>query len=135
MPFAKGRKKTGGKKKGVKPVIQSVREFLAERGSNPFETLDDIRRGELTCNVCRGKKKTRYQPGQGDKTFERTCQSCYGSGFERINPADRARAAGELAKYCQPQLKAIEVSGNQDRPVLAEIRVRFVEAKDGKPAE
>ncbi len=136
MPRPKGIPKTGGRKAGVIPINQSVREYLASCGFNPFETLKSIAEGELVCNVCRGKGKTKYQPTHGnDKTFERQCQSCYGSGKERINPSDRSKAASELAKYTQPQLKAVEVSSNPDRPVVAEIRVKFVEAKDGKPAE
>ncbi len=135
MPRPKGIPKTGGRVAGKPTFRQTVAEFLESRGSNPFETLDDIRRGELQCNVCRGLGKSKYQSGQGDKQLLRTCQSCWGSGKERINPADRAKAAGELAKYCRPQLKAVEVSSNPDRPVVAEIRVKFVEAKDGKPVE
>ena len=113
MPFKRGDKRPvgSGRKKGSKNQYDTVREYLASVGFNPFEILRNIASGELQCNVCRGKGKTRYQADpSGDRTFERTCQSCYGSGFERINPADRSRASSELCKYVQPQLKQIEVA-------------------------
>lgn len=92
---------------------------------NPFEILDQIARGELPCNVCRGSGKTKYQPSHGDEVvFERRCQSCYGSGKEKIGPRDRGWAAAELASYLAPKLKAVEVTGAEGGAV----QVTLVEA-------
>ncbi len=127
MPFVKGHSRVGGREKGKKPKIASVREYLESAGFNPFEVLMEIALGNLPCNVCRGKGKTRYQAGTGrEKTFERTCQSCYGSGFERISPADRARASSELAKYVQPQMKQIDVQGAGGGPVHSRLELVLV---------
>ena len=128
MPRPKGTPKTGGRKKGQVPFRTTVAEYLNAVGFNPFEVLKNIADGQLQCNVCRGKGKTRYQADpSGDRTFERTCQSCYGSGFEKISPADRSRAASEISKYVQPQLKQIEVAGPNGGPVQSTHTVRYIE--------
>lgn len=131
MPFAPGTPKppNSGRKKGQVAQYQSVKDYLASVGFNPFEVLQKIGTGDLQCNVCRGKGKTKYQSGRADKTLERTCQSCYGSGFERISPADRSRACSELAKYVQPQLKQIEVQGGGGGPIHS--RHEFVIVRPG----
>ena len=70
------------------------------------------------------REKRDIQAGTADnKTFERTYQSCYGSGYERINPADRSRASSELCKYVQPQLKQIEV---QERTLVDRCKTKML---------
>ena len=149
--IGKGKTPGSGRKKGVpdkaKVEFESAKQVLERMGLNPIERLAKMADGDVPCGVCMGTGKTRWQPKKRkalegmeldeepfDSTKERTCQSCYGSGFERISPADRSRAASELAKYVQPQLKAIEISGNADRPIVTEIRIEFIEASEGRPA-
>lgn len=130
----------GGRQKGTpNKSTGALAERIRSWGSDPFKTLSDIERGELPCGVCRGKGKTKYQPRRSedhlDGTFrleERTCQSCYGSGKERLSPAERGKAAAELAQYLEPKRKAIEVSGSGGGPVLTKIEVVMVAAVDGK---
>ena len=56
-----------------------------------------------------GAGETKYQPAHGhDKLLERTCESCYGSGKEKISPELKARMYAELAQYVRPKRKAIE---------------------------
>ena len=43
---------------------------------------------------------------------------------------DTVEAWNKIAKYCTPQLKAIEVSGNEDAPVRTKITVEYVEPKN-----
>ncbi len=92
-------------------VYGTVRDRLSEWGCDPFETLSLIAKGKLPCSVCHGAGRTAFQPSRGKAVGERKCQYCYGSGIERLSPGERGRAAAELAKYCEPQLRAIEVSG------------------------
>lgn len=132
MPFVKGHARVGGRQKGLASKIQSVRDRMAAVGFDPFDVLRLVALGELPCGVCFGKGKSKYQAGTSQK--ERKCLSCYGSGKERVSPAERSRAADSLAKYCEPQLKQIEVQGSGGGPVLHEVRVTFVKSQDGKPA-
>ena len=124
--------KFGGRKKGTpNKVTASIAEKLAAWACDPFKTLAAIADGDLACNVCRGKGKTRYQAAHdGDRTFERTCQSCYGSKFEKVSPAERGKAAAELAQYIAPKRKAIEHSGPEGGPMQAKVTVEFVGARE-----
>ncbi len=117
--------KTGGRVKGsTNKTKGSIALKLAGWKCDPFHVLAQIALGDLPCNVCRGKGKTRYQAASdGDRTFERVCQSCYGSKWERISPAERAKASSDLAKYIQPTLASMQVSGPEGDPIA--IRVIF----------
>lgn len=133
MPVGQGRN-NGGRKKGTpNKSTGTLAERIRLSGCDPFAVLADIAAGQLNCGVCRGEGKTKYQAGF-DKLSLRTCQSCYGSGKERISPAERSRAAAELAQYLEPKRKAIELSGSGGGPVLTQIEVVMVSAKDGKRA-
>lgn len=59
----------------------------------------------VPCGVCMGAGKTKYRAG-ADK--ERTCESCYGSGKEKISPELSGRMYAEIAQYVLPKRKAIE---------------------------
>ncbi len=118
-------KKYGGRKAGTpNKASATLKERLASWGCDPFKIMADIAAGELLCGVCRGAGKTKFQSGDGEGI--RKCQSCWGSGKERISPQERNRAASEIAKYTQPQLKAIEHSGPDGGPVQASLTVKFV---------
>ena len=110
MPVPKG-VHVGGRKKGTPNKRTLIlQDRLARWKCDPFEVLSMIARGELLCGVCRGTGKTSFQPARGlEKTAKRTCESCYGSGKERISPGERCKAAAELAQYMEPKRKAIEV--------------------------
>ncbi len=135
MPFLPGRAKTGGRKSGtLNHADQPIAERLRAMGCNPFQVLADLAAGDLPCGVCRGEGKTRYQ-AKSDRLHERKCESCYGSGKERISPSERARAASELAQYLEPKRKAIELTGPQGGPVLTKIEVVLVDAREGRRLE
>ncbi len=128
--MAKGHK-TGGRRKGSgNKNTATLRERIMNFGCDPFAVLADIAKGELDCGVCLGKGKTRYQAaGDAERSFERICQSCYGSKRERISPAERGKAAAELAQYLEAKRKAIEHSGPEGGPVQARVTVEFVGAR------
>jgi DnaJ-class molecular chaperone len=85
---------------------------MARLNCDPIEGMAKIAAGDVPCGTCHGKGKTKYQAAKGEaKLLERTCESCYGSGKEKISPELKGRMYEQLAKYKHPQLKAIEHSG------------------------
>lgn len=103
------RKKTGGRQKGSRNRVQNaVRDSIVKSGDvqEMQGILRQMARGDLPCNVCRGKGKTAFEGPQ--RKGIRACQSCGGDGFERINPRDRGWAASELLQYVVPKLKSID---------------------------
>ena len=96
-------------------------------GARPGEYSVRIVMGDVPCGVCHGEGTTKYQPAKGSrKTAKRTCESCYGSGKERLSPELRQKADAELMKYCQPQLKAIEVTGADGDALKTRHEIVFV---------
>ncbi len=55
----------------------------------------------------------------------RTCQSCNGTGMEAIDPSDRQKSADSVYDRWKPKLKAIEHSGNEEKPPIR-VRVEYV---------
>lgn len=131
MPFAKGQSgNPKGRQVGQLGKKGRVEEACKKVGIDVFVVLAEQAAGKMKCNVCRGTGKTRYQPAHGETgTLERKCQSCYGSGFEKISPKDRGWAAAELAQYLEAKRKAIEVTGEGGGPLQASVTVRFVSAE------
>ncbi len=128
-------RKTGGRKPGSVNKFKRLRE-QSSVSSLPIEkgvifacmVLD----GKVPCGVCHGKKKTRFQPrGEGQEPGIRTCQSCWGSGLERLSPSERLRAALDLIEYGYAKKKAVEIS-NPDGTLRPSWEVVFVGDKDGK---
>ncbi len=126
-------RKTGGRVKGQpNKLTRSLRERI--EAADPADYLIRTMRNDVPCVVCKGKGKTKFQP-KGDAAFpgERTCQSCWGSGKERITPAASADAAAKLMNYIAPTLKAIEHTGADGGPIDHKMEVVFVEAENGRP--
>lgn len=122
-------RKTGGRSKGS---LNKTKSGLAAKLSvwkcDPFHTLALACRGDLPCNVCRGKGRTRYQAaGDAERSFDRICQSCYGSKYEKISPGERIKAASELAQYIEAKRKAIEHSGPEGGAIQHRHEIVFVE--------
>lgn len=123
-------KKTGGRRKGsvnrYTKLKQQVTLGLPIDKAVAFSEL--VLDGKVPCGVCHGRGKTKFQPrrkkvdglwvdGVSDmedektpKLGERTCQSCYGSGLERLSPGERLRAALELIGYGFAKKQAIAVT-------------------------
>lgn len=125
-------RKTGGRVKGsvnrtTKLKNQLTSGLPVEKGV-AFATL--VLDGKVPCGVCHGKGKTKYQPRRKKvdglwidatadmqdeeivKFGERTCQSCYGSGLERLSPSERLRAALDLIEYGYAKKKAVDVTNS-----------------------
>jgi phage/plasmid primase-like uncharacterized protein len=126
--FTKGHKKVGGRKPGSRNKERTVREILDALNIEPIEGLALIAEGTAECTVCHGKGKSKYQPDRGNgKVFERQCESCYGSGLERISPQTRVKAYAELAEYMHPKRKSVEVTGTDGGPLKTSLLVEFVD--------
>ncbi len=110
----------GGRKKGVpNRRTSTIRERLRLLKCDYIAYLAQTVNNEVICGTCRGKGKTEFQPNHGEKPGIRTCQSCWGSGLERLAPKERAWAAGELMQYCEAKLKQVDhtSSDGSNRPV------------------
>ena len=128
MPFTKGSSKppNSGRKQGT-PNRRNleVQELLARLDCDPIEGMVLIAQGKVPCGVCMGAGKTKYQPAHGhDKLLERTCESCYGSGKEKISPELKGRMLAEIAHYHRPKRKAIEHTVEQVGSIAETLRQR-----------
>lgn len=110
--------KTGGRVAGT-PNKTPFDAFVAAHkySCNPFEILCMAALGDMPCNVCLGKGRTKYKID--GEIHERTCESCYGSLKEHISPETRVKAASELAQYLAAKRKQIDniSSDGSMRPV------------------
>jgi hypothetical protein len=87
-------------------------EILARMEFDPIEFMIEIAQGKLPCGACHGAGVTKFQPARGQqKLAERTCESCYGSGKERVTPDLRGRMAEQVARYAYPTYKQIDHNG------------------------
>ncbi len=149
MPFKKGTPKppgSGRKPNTPNKVDSSLAERIAAWNCRPPQkTLALINNQTLECGVCRGSGVTKYQPKRQSgvdlsnpesiadwaegkfapepeelELKERKCQSCYGSGFERLKPAEVERAASSLLKFLErplPIAVELEHSGELDHRI------------------
>jgi hypothetical protein len=137
-------KKTGGKKLGSLNRTTRLKRSMAAGNEDALAEMRRIARGDVPCGVCHGRGKTKYQPARrsengewivsdpdAGKLAERTCLSCYGSGKEIISPELKAKMWAEIAKYERPQLKAVQVGGDPEKPIQAHLVVEFVRPGNG----
>lgn len=127
MPqFQKGmpRPANAGRRKGT-PNKLSWDQLCERHGYVPGELSVLAVLGKAPCGTCFGKGKTRFQPAGRKKASERTCQSCWGSGYERSTLAVRLEADSKNARRSYPDLKAVEVAGEGGGPIEATVRVVY----------
>lgn len=115
-----------GRPKGVPNKRSGAKVACETLGVNPFEYMALVVKGDLPCNVCRQRLKTRVAASGHAAGHLRNCQSCKGDGWEKLSPDFRGRMAEALGRYLEPQLAAIQHSGEVGMPDLAAIlRRRF----------
>ncbi len=134
MAYPKGQPRPAGagRKKGTpNKSTQNIKDRLQEMGCDYIGYLACQVMNKVPCSVCHGKGKTQFQPRMGEEPGIRTCQSCWGSGLERIAPKDRGWAAAELLSYCEAKRKALEVT-NPDGTMRPTWEVVFV-GDDNEP--
>lgn len=120
----------GGRKKGTPNKHTTAAAACESLGVNPFEFMAMVVKGDVPCNVCRQRLKTRVR-GEHGKTYDRQCQSCKGDGWEKLSPDFRGKMAAELAGFLEPKKKAVEHSG-VDGAALPNWVVTVVTAEEGK---
>ena len=115
---------------------------MLKEGVDPIIIMSRIAANNIECSTCRGRKRTMYLLSEGhhakdcaaqmhqectcDGIGERICQSCFGTGLEKVSPQLRYQAASELAKYKHPQFKQIEdrEANNEPRQAIEIVLVR-----------
>lgn len=132
MKFKKGDPKplNSGKKAGQqnKATLEG-KERVERYGKEAIEFHHAVMTNKLPCGVCRGEGKTKFQPGgDSDKPSLRTCQSCWGSKMERIDPKVRQGSAESLLDRYLPKLKHVEHANDEDHPLIQGYR-----AEEWKP--
>lgn len=127
MPVPKGQRYGGRQKGTTNKVTQEARGALGPLILRAKETAQQILDMTLPCSVCRGAGKTEFQPAKGHSGVRR-CQSCWGSGKEKVSPELRARIALDALEYGNPKLRAIEHTGVDGGPIQLGVRVISVKA-------
>ena len=95
MPFAKGRAKTGGRKRGVKAIRQTIRD---PRSPITFSRDVRARLEQLGCDPLEGLARIALATEKSDPAIARYCYS-------------------DLASYLYAKRKAIEISGIDGGPI------------------
>lgn len=127
MPFAKGKPKTGGRRKGEPDLKIKALASCQQYRVNPFDLFAQSIDGQIRCSVCKGTGRAKYATQDGQKMEQRQCASCHGDGYEHLTPRDRLWAAAQLASRIEPELKAVEHTGPDGGPVQHAHTITFVE--------
>jgi hypothetical protein len=133
---------------------------MDQLGVNPIERLCVVADRRVSCGTCIDKNrkptgKTKFKLAAGfhakDCTItlakltkgalvctcegigERTCESCFGTLWERIPVTDVLKASAELAQYKHAKRKALEVSGSITQNVIVD-RLAAGRMRIGKPS-
>jgi hypothetical protein len=129
LPYSYARSEASMPKSTHNKQTRTPAEWLELMNRNVIEGMARIALGDVPCGICRGAGVTRYQPARGqDKLLERTCESCYGSGKEKISPELSGQMYAQLAKYVYPQLMQMEVRTDPATAAPA-LQIVFVEPK------
>lgn len=143
--LSKNGKQVGRTKGKANRRTLDLQEKLARCGCDPLIGMAKIAMNNLPCGTCRGELRTKYFLPAGthadgcgmhavvkakrictcEGIGERTCLSCYGSGWEACSPELRGKMYAELAQYVLPKRKAIEHTGPDGGPVGIKLLVEF----------
>lgn len=126
MPFEKGHKKVGGRKKGtLSKAQQSLREKADELGIDPFEILLLFAQGDWEALGYTSAERVVNETEGGALIYEDT-----------IPPQLRQKSAKDAAEYLYPKRKAVEVSGPDGKDpfkTFAELVAGVAESDDANP--
>ncbi len=112
----------------------NIRALIRKRKLNPFDGLCQVIDGSLPCGECRATGRALYR--DDGVVVEDVCRSCHGACLERHIPVElRLKAASELCRYLEPQLKAVEHSGSIDNvnislAAILDVRLAMRERKE-----
>jgi len=102
---------------------ESLIKKLADVGYDPEDAMLEIAKGELECLTCFGLCETRYvtvdesgtrqRDDQGNLKFNvRLCESCLGTGRERMHVSDVLKARQSIFDKVVPSLKQVDHSND-----------------------
>jgi hypothetical protein len=122
---------------------ESLLKLCEDSGYKPEEAMLEIAKGELVCLTCYGACETRYvtvdengsrqRDEQGNLKFNvRLCESCLGTGRERMHVADVLKARTSIFDKIVPSLKQIDHS-NDDGSLRPGWTMVFPKVMDLKP--
>lgn len=108
-------------RKGIPNKLKrrNLQQACEDKGYDPMEAMLEIAKGQLICLTCNGMRETLYvavdENGtkQRDengtlKTHVRLCESCLGTGYERMHVADLLKARISIFDKVVPSLKQVE---------------------------
>lgn len=109
MPFERGHRKFGGRKKGTRnknnaPLFEKAKELKID----PFEVLLHFAKGDWKALGYESETITVYSKDVVNEEYT-------------IQPIVRQRAAAEACQYLYPKLKAIEHTGEIDANAQAQL--------------
>jgi hypothetical protein len=101
----------------------SLLKKLTDAGYDPEDAMLEIAKGELQCLTCFGNCETRYvsvdesgtrlREADGSLKWNvRLCESCLGTGRERMHVADVLKARQSIFDKVVPSLKQIDHSSD-----------------------
>ena len=103
-------------------------------GYNPVLELAAIANNDVECAICEGNGKV-FDGVEilDDITVDKmaVCEECHGTGKQPISMDMKFNANKEVAQYVTPKLKAVEITGDVDNPLLMDMVVEFVNAPEG----
>ena len=112
---------------------QEAQAIMERLGLDPLEGMIKIVLDDVPCSTCRGVGTTKYQPAKDkEKLLERTCESCYGSGKEKISPELKGKMLTELAQYKYPKRKAIDHAVEAGGTIAEAMKRALARVKDLK---
>jgi hypothetical protein len=102
---------------------ESLLKKCEDAGYDPEEAMIQIAKGELQCLTCSGNCETRYvrvneagervRNAEGNLEFHvRLCESCLGTGMERMHVADVLKARTSIFDKIVPSLKQVDHSND-----------------------
>ena len=115
----------------------SLLKKLADAGYDPEDAMLEIARGDLICLTCFGNCETRYvtvdesgarqRDEQGNLKFNvRLCESCLGTGRERMHVSDVLKARVSIFDKIVPSLKQVDHQSTDGSMTPKRYEVHFV---------
>ncbi len=120
-----------------KLIRASLLKRLEDLGYDPEQAMWEIARGEMQCLTCFGACETRYvsvdengsrqRDEQGNLKFNvRLCESCLGTGRERMHVADVLKARTSIFDKIVPSLKQVDHSSTDGSMTPKRYELHFV---------
>lgn len=138
----KGSKNLGGKHTDILKFLADLPDAMADKCG--MGGIAEIANGDMKCCACRGDLECRY-PARDENgalvrdasgalvLHVRICESCFGSGWEKLNPKLILDARVWFGDKTVPTLKQVDHVSSDDstRPSWNVVVVKAPEIRDG----